>query len=443
MKSFLVQKFNSIKTRISRAAGKRKLSSRKTRFFDKDVTRPQETRTILVAGKSRVVITVVCTLIIAGLFFYFISNILFFLKLEIKPYPDANVDISSSWGGGDRLNIAVLGLDRKTTGHTFVDRVVVLHINPESKKLGIFATNTKFISNLNLNTSDSIKNSYILAEEGGKGLQYTINALEDLLGIKIDRYIVIDNQGVNNIFINTPLPEVEIPEDIVDPDFKVIEKGDRKLSAEELYNYLASDVDGEDQSLERLVKLVRDMVKDLSKITTLITIQSRTEVLLSNLNTNLDKKELVHLFLFLRELRSDQIKIAYTRDDVLNIIGDNAEKWSPIYENIDRDLSTIFDNPSVRLEQAKIEILNATNIPGLASTRSRLLENAGCRVVRVGNTSDFYDTNYIYVKDPEKYKETIKEINAVFSHDIEIIEDEYPYRHIGDLVIIIANFEDE
>ncbi len=444
MKFSLTQKLTNIKNHAVRILGKKRSGGKKKRSFLKGHDGSKDSNNAFVVKKYRVAITLGSAVLIVLFFIYLIDNIVFFVKLDIPEFPDSKIEIVKPWNGNDRLNIAVIGLDKKDTGHTFVDRVLILHINPDPKKLGIFATNTKFISDLSISVSDSIKNSYILAGESDKGLSYTISSVEQLLGIKIDRYVVVDNQGAMNIFSNIPTPEVEIPETIEDSDFGYIQSGNRELSSGDLYNYLASDTDGEDESLERLVKLARDIIKDMARVTTFFALQPRTEVLMSSIQTNLSKKELIHLFLFLRELRSDQIKIAYTRDDVLNIngAGDEVEKWVPVYENIDRDLSAIFDNPGVRLEQAKIEILNATNVPGLASSRSRLLENAGCRVVRVGNTSNFYDANYIYVKNPDYYQETIKEVKAVFSHDIEVVEDEYPYRHIGDLVIIIADFEE-
>jgi hypothetical protein len=115
---------------------------------------------------------------------------------------------------------------------------------------------------------------------------------------------------------------------------------------------------------------------------------------------------------------------------------------SPDIEVIDKDINNIFFDLEVFKEQARIEVLNASGIRGLATNRSRWVKNIGGRVIQVGNSFEPSDITKIYVKEIEKYPITITELTRFLGEDTQIITKEYPNRHVGDIVIILGSKQD-
>lgn len=375
-------------------------------------------------------------------FGYFIySNIVFFQKFSVSKSPydyESNLD---PWNGKRRLNIAVIGMDAKDTGNIFIDRILILQVNPDSPQLGIFAVNTNYKVPLPNEQSTSIKNAFIVGKREDKPLEFVIEGTENLLGIGIERYVTVDSQQMDYIFNNSSIPTIDIKENIEDEDFATIKKGNRKPTPSEMYNYLATETDGEDMKMRRIVDYSKYTFSSYAGLNDILFSKSEILAVFQNLHTNLTKREVFNLFLFVRGLREDQIKVAYTREIGGIPGGVSGDIWDPIKTSIDNDLKIIFNNPEIAIEQARVEVLNSTDIGGLATTVGRTLENQGCRVVRVGNSADEFDENLIYVKNPDKYKKTIDEIKATFKGDVKVIREEYPSRNVGDIVVIIGNWE--
>jgi len=79
-------------------------------------------------------------------------------------------------------------------------------------------------------------------------------------------------------------------------------------------------------------------------------------------------------------------------------------------------------------------------VRGLASSRARWITNSGGRVIYFGNSPESEDITKVYVNkgDFEKYEKTLTEIEKIFNGKIEYSDEEYKYKHLGDIVIIIG-----
>jgi len=85
-----------------------------------------------------------------------------------------------------------------------------------------------------------------------------------------------------------------------------------------------------------------------------------------------------------------------------------------------------------------LEVLNGTSIPGLANKYSRLFTNHGIRMVRTDNSIQPSSNTILFVDDQKKYPNTIMEIKSTFRGKVKIIEQDYKYKHIGDIVLVIG-----
>ena len=437
MKLPLSIKYRSLLNKVKRLFNRSKQPPRNT--TSKSNSRHRfENNTFLRFVSNKKVIQI--TAILFGLFFMYgvIESTVHFLSISLDKDEFDSFEVEE-WDGYERFNIAMIGLDKKPNGYVFVDRIIVIHLNPENSRLGIFSINTKFEITLLNGTKNTLKLAYNEGLIDRLALQNVMRGIENLIGITIPKYIVVDTNQVKNILGFIPQVIIDVDEDINDVDFPPISKGAHRFGEQELYNYLASEVGGEDIKSEKIVHFFKSEVLELGNPLNIFLLRGLFDEFLNNVSTNLTQIELLRIFWFARGLRDDQIRVAYTKEDtaIKDEVFQNV--WQPIYQSIDRDLKIIFENQSVKFEQAKIEVKNATDVKGLASKRGRLIENLGCRVIHISNTTIITDKNLIYVANPENYPETIKEILSTFRNEVIIIREDFPNRHIGDIVVVIGN----
>lgn len=376
---------------------------------------------------------------------YFIS----IFSFDLKPVDGTEKEEAPTWFGGSRMTLLFIGLDRKDPDHPFVDKIMLFVIDPHSENIGILNIN----SDLNVfvpkvERSINLRSSYGGLSEG-EGLENLITATEALLALRIDKYLLVDVEGYNELVDSIIPPRIEVMTDIIDLDLKsergIISewsKGVHTIYSEDVIPFLSSDSNGSDEQLARQLQYVTQVIKDLNSFSYFSKLPSILVSLENNIRTNLNEVEFFFLMLKFRNVRSDQIKQAYTREmswDENNSFGVYKEHI-PIIESIDSDLSTILMNTEIVKEQARIEVLNGSGIRGLANSRSRWITNSGGRVIYLGNSPESEKVTKVYVnKDKkEKLSKTISEIEKIFNEKIEYPEEEYKYKHLGDIVIIIG-----
>ncbi len=116
-----------------------------------------------------------------------------------------------------------------------------------------------------------------------------------------------------------------------------------------------------------------------------------------------------------------------------------TEQWNDLLRSLE-----IYEN--LLLEQAQIEIYNASNITGEGMRLSRWFKNLGLVVVRAENAPlmvlESCSGNMIYVVDQEKYKESLTEVVEIidkrFGNNIKMIYNRPEFVATGDIVIVLC-----
>jgi hypothetical protein len=203
---------------------------------------------------------------------------------------------------------------------------------------------------------------------------------------------------------------------------------------------LAADVDGKDSQIYRSGLFIKESLRNVDSLETVFALPKILPGVSSAVKTNISFKETVRMLILLKGIRSDQIKVAYTKSNSTVWVGRNGiyEVRSSVPERIDADLEAILLDSRNVAEQATVEIFNGSGVPGLASSRARRINNAGVRVINVGNSFDIFEQTTIYVIDKERFPNSLRTIEHVFSGNVVYAEDAYKYKHIGDIVVIIG-----
>ena len=98
------------------------------------------------------------------------------------------------------------------------------------------------------------------------------------------------------------------------------------------------------------------------------------------------------------------------------------------------------------LEQAQIEIYNATGITGLGTRLGRWLGNLGLLIVRTENApllvSEDCRGNMIYVVDKAKYNDSVGEVVDIiterFGNEVNLVYNRPEFVATGDIIVVLC-----
>jgi hypothetical protein len=221
--------------------------------------------------------------------------------------------------------------------------------------------------------------------EYGKGKEYTIGYLSDLLGIKFNNYVWL--------------------------------------------------VDSSDNS--------KELFKDLSVWSVLFNFKYSHE-LRGNVNSNLPILNLITHINFLSSLTGEYMSEDM---DILNccvnevVIGGDNKQVHFDKGGFDSEISKYLESltsSEVQRERVNVEVYNASDISGLASTYARKIRHTGCRILRYDNAPSLSESTIIYVPEPEEYHESLELIRDVMGEGVEVRNDRPQFITTGDIVVVLG-----
>lgn len=397
---------------------------------------------------SKPIRLLIITVLVGGFIYaFFFSTIKAFWGFSLNNHPSVEYSSKPMWYGNSRMTVLFVGVDEVDSSHIFVDSLILLIYDPDLDNLGIFNINPDLSSySTTLNTSISLRTVLNKPQASGKEMSILIESVENLVALKVNRYMVVEKDGFNEIIANLQTVRVDLEEDIYDEDLYVDgevlgwDSGKQNIFPSEILSFLSADEYGRDAQLRRQLQVYSSLIANIDSVGTFIKTPQLLTSIANNTYSDFGKVEFAIFAWKLRALRQDQIKLAYsrTRSALPQKKFGVYDSYLPIYDSIDNDLSTILLNTNLLKEQAKIEVLNGSSVRGLAQIRSRWITNSGGRVIHFGNNPKSETTTKIYVEEPDKFPDTLKELEKIFNGKIEYPEQEYKYKHVGDIVIVIG-----
>lgn len=356
--------------------------------------------------------------------------------------------VKEGWNGTNRLITLFIGLDNYGgEQYQFVDAITLFVLEPETNKVGMFAINPDIIITSSL-VKDRTSLRTIFNNKNTRGREIAIikDAVENLLAVKIDRYMIIQTEAF--ALLAETLDDAVVRNDnfLEDEDVRrfsqktVWNVGDQYLRNEEFLGFLASDDNGRNDQFSRQMRLFTEIIKNLDNPGQILRLPYLLKVFSAYVQTDLSLQELVTMGINLYNIRSDQIRFGYTRASSLIKMEHVGvyDRYQPIIEAIDKDLESILFDFNIAKEQAQIEVLNGSEEKGLAANRSRWVTNAGGRIVHFGNSIETVENTQIFVAHPEKYPYTLRELERIFNDKVEYPGYEYIHKHVGDIIVVIG-----
>jgi polyisoprenyl-teichoic acid--peptidoglycan teichoic acid transferase len=340
------------------------------------------------------------------------------------------------WDGASRITVLLIGLDYRDwvveLGAPRSDTMILLTIDPVSMTAGSLSIPRDMWANIPGFGYSKINNAYSFGQSyrlPGGGPALAMKTVEAFLGIPIQYFAQVDFQtfekivdGIGGICIDVPY------EIIIDPlgphNTATLEAGYECINGSEALAYARNrhteggDVDRSKRQ-QQVMMAIRDRVLNPANFPNLI---AQAPALYANLSsgihTNMSLDDALRLAVLARGINPDNIQngtIDYTmmQDAKYDLNGQVLDVLRPYPDKIRDLVDKIFGGGAMKpmavgdptqlmqQEAARVIVVNASGVDGIASKTSDYLKAQGMNVVNFGNTSDYPD-KYYYPPLPDR-----------------------------------------
>jgi len=230
------------------------------------------------------------------------------------------------------------------------------------------------------------------------GLEAYADQVADLLGTEIPFYIHVTESNLEalvDLVSGVPVFVTDLPDE--GPEAVRIPSGDVILDGAKALEYLRyrSEGEREREPIARRQKMIVSLLEELGNNHAVLSGESESRLLMSQLATNIERRAFVSLVRELDGLESDRM-ITRQIEGVWREVstGDEAElllfphqegRW--LEESVRQVVENLASEESIRDENIviRLEILNGTDVSGLATRTAELYRSYGFDVVAVGN----------------------------------------------------------
>ena len=403
-----------------------------SRFRKSDYKGNAKKKSSINIGNLRRWVVIVGLLVVVGFIFYISFSYYNSLSLQ-RSWLDEEGYLPEVKDG--TYTILISNYDESNT-YAFLDSVFLVQINQvDSSVKGVLLS-----PDFSFREGRDYKKFRTLMSDAAVRGEDPIFAFQDkiteVLGIQIDRYLIIENSRLIEVVENLGLRATAI-EDLSDQDFAPVSEGEQ-LKSTRLMQYLASEVNGTNQRYERQIALLDSLISRKNNLFFQARVLWALPSVFESVETNLTSLELLDVALALRS--SEDYEFLYIDlFDTFLIETDDQRFFVPNLLLTDEKIRNSFAKPSIVREQLRIEIYNATDTAGLASRHKRLLENLGANVVRTGNYPDTnLDESVLYISTEDEVQENLKVIDRITRGEVEVLDEEYPFNHSGELILVLG-----
>ena len=220
--------------------------------------------------------------------------------------------------GPRKQNILLLGVDSNGADSdlwvgTRTDTIVVLNIDPKSKSLN--AISIPRDSKVYLPKNMGVQK--INAAHAIGGINMTIKTIEDTLGIRIDRYVMVHDDAVRKIVEALGGVDIYVEKDMHYNDYAGklhinLTKGQHHLNADEVVGYLRfrHDAMGDIGRAQRQQWFLRGLLQDMQKPKTIAKIPQILSVAKQYIKTDMSLYEMSQYAAVAKHFDVDNIEIA-------------------------------------------------------------------------------------------------------------------------------------
>jgi LCP family protein required for cell wall assembly len=301
--------------------------------------------------------------------------------------------METPFGGKRKVFLLVLGVDEKNrlrrTDNRRSDTMILAALDLEGKRVAALS--------LPRDTRAHIpgREGYdkLNAAHNYGGVPLVRQAVEELLGIPIDRYVKTDVNGFRAIvdLIGPIELDVEKRMDYDDNWGNLhihLKPGRQLLDGEKAEGYVRfrHDATGDLGRMKRQQKFLRAVAAEMLKLHNLSRLPQVVEQGMQYIETDLSPRELYTVAMLFRDVPLSQIATATLPGQARYL--DRVSYFVPDEEETARLLQKLFFSTQ-QAPRASVVVLNGNGLPGIAREAAKRLATAGFHVSRTGNAANY------------------------------------------------------
>ena len=376
----------------------------------------------------------------------FITNL--FLKLSQDNDSKQKADFSFPFGL-KRQNVLLLGVDSNGEGTdpfegTRTDTIILMNVDPKTKSIN--ALSIPRDSKVYLPQNHGIQKINAAHAIGGIGM--TIKTIEDTLGVKIDRYIMVHDDAVKEIVDALGGVDIYVEKNMHYNDFSGklfinLTKGEHHLDGKEVVGYLRfrHDPMGDIGRTHRQQWFLRGLMKELQKPETIAKLPEIITVANKYIKTNMSFYELSQYAGLAKHLDMDKIEIAMlpgapNKNGYISYWILDPEKTQEVVNRVIYRQKT---NPE-DMSNVKAGVMYSTNNSDTANIVIEELKTQGINITCTGNVNKTHTQFIAHSKDiSNDYYNWLKKKTPSIQGFQFVYEPTNYYCGETDFTIVIAN----
>jgi len=336
---------------------------------------------------------------------------------------------------GDQANILLVGYDSNES-YSFVDFLALVSLSVKEGKQRIVIMNpdftTTYVDGKQIRFRNVLSNSLI---KNKPPLETLERSVEIMLGLHIDRYVTVEVNSLPKLIQSLGI-NYTTTDSVLDNDAGEYREN-QLLNDPALVKYLAADEPGPNSKMLRLAKFMKTELESNANLWRYASLILNPESWSPILGTNMSKLELLNWALSVQA--SQQVQYLYLSTGDAQFVPDlTGGYYVPITLEIDQKIQDSFARNSVIKEQGRIEVYNATITAGLANVTKRFLANQGATIIRTGNYTEKQERSKLFVPEPDKFVNSVNLIKEVLRGKVIVVNEEYPFNHTGDMVLVVG-----
>lgn len=327
--------------------------------------------------------------------------------------------------------------------HGLSDSMLLLRFDPEKEKVSVLSIPRDTRVNIR---GYGVRKINHANDYGGPAL--TASVASDLLGgVKIDRYVRVNVQGVEKLIDALGGVTVDVPKDMKYNDFSQhlyidLKKGVQHLDGDKAMQFLRFRYDeyGDISRVQRQQMLMRSAVEQTLKPATIVKIPKILSVIQSHLDTNLTVRELMALSNFASKTDRSGINMMMLPGD-FNDPNERVSYWVPNENKIHRLMTQHFELPKNDADYAAIAENHYATLEGgsnISNPRIRIsIQDSTDSQQTLQSSLDLLrEAGYRQVSASKNWQEPLKTTRVIAqSGDNEAAEEIRSILGVGEVVV--------
>lgn len=393
--------------------------------------------------KSAILFLFFLTFVGGSLYFgyMFIVNTKFILtslgqRLDLPMPIVGSSESGPKWDGKERVNILLLGLDRRLDEEdqpTRSDTMLVVTVDPESKSVGMLGIPRDLWVPIPLNDKEVIQGKintahfygdYYKVDGGGPALAK--KTVQYNLGIRIHYYARVDFEGFEKVVdtlggitvdVDTPLKDNEYPTPYYGYRRVFVPMGLQHMDGETALQFARSrhqDSDfGRSKRQQKVLLGIRERALQLNLLPKLPKLLGDFK---DTVQTDMTPGEIMALARLGKEANtSNMVMRTIEYPAVTSLSSEAGDILVPVRPEIAKIVAEVFFDPTLKKENAKVEVVNGTRTGGLATKLADALKGKGVSQVEVESLSDRQEVQTTTVVSYKGKKYTARQIASWLS----------------------------